>query len=74
MMKTYQPYFKTTHGRVLTGDTYEDMQAAMNKFEEWIRDYRISSAWVEVRDPDAPWYYRKLKVKMIGVLKKEVET
>lgn len=25
------------------------------------------------RDPERPWYFRKLKVKLIGVLKKEAE-
>lgn len=71
-MKTYKPYFKTSHGRVLTGETYDNMQAALDKYEEWARDYWMSSAWVEVRDPDEPWYYRKLKVKLIAVFKREV--
>jgi len=43
------------------------------KYEEWAKDYLITSAWIEERDPERPWYFRKRKVKLIGVLKKEVD-
>ena len=69
-MKQFTPYFKTKRGRTLCGDTYTTMKDALDKYEEWARDYHISSAWVEVTDKETS-YYRKQKVKLVGVLKKE---
>lgn len=70
-MKTYMPCIKTRRGVFNNLRPLDSMDAALAKFEEWAREYLISSAWVEVRDTDAPWYFRKRKVKLIGVLKKE---
>lgn len=72
-MRGYMPYIKTRRGVFNANRPFETMDAALSKYEEWARDYLITSAWIEVRDPEEPWYYRKLKVKLIGVLKKEVD-
>ena len=71
-MKRYIPYFKTKKGRVFNGDPVDTLEEALAKYEVWARDYLISSAWVEVRDTEEPWYFRKWKVKLVGVLKKEI--
>ena len=71
--KKYTPCFKTKKGIMFNAYPLDTMEEALAKYEEWARDYHISSAWVEVRDTDNPWYYRKYKVKLVGVLKKEVD-
>ena len=71
-MRQYMPYIKTRRGTFNNMRPLESMEAALAKYEEWAREYLITSAWVEVRDPDEPWYFRKWKVKLVGVLKREV--
>lgn len=68
-MKQFTSYFKTKRGRTLSGDACNTMEHALAKFEEWARDYHITSAWIEERGDEYP-YFRRHKVKLIGVLKK----
>lgn len=69
-MRTYMPYIKTRRGIFNNMRPCDTMEQALAKFEEWARDYHITSAWIEVRDTEEPWFYRKHKVKLVGVLKK----
>lgn len=71
-MRTYMPYIKTRRGTFNNMRPLESMDAALAKYEEWARDFHITSAWIEVRDTEHP-YFRKYKVKLVGVLKKEVQ-
>lgn len=71
-MRTYMPYIKTRRGTFNNMRPLESMEAALAKYEEWARDFHITSAWIEVRDTEQP-YFRKYKVKLVGVLKKEVQ-
>lgn len=71
-MKQFTPYFKTKRGMTLCGDTYSTMKDALDKYEEWARNYHITSAWIDERS-DEPPYFRRHKVKLVGVLKKEVD-
>ena len=68
-MRTYMPYIKTRRGTLNNLRPCESMQAALAKFEEWAMDFHITSAWIDERD-DEPPYFRRHKVKLIGVLKK----
>ena len=70
-MKRYRPYFKTKRGKALCGDAYDTMRDALDKYEEWAKDYHISSAWIVVSDTEMPHWQRQVKVKLVGVLKKE---
>ena len=71
-MKQYMPYIKVPHhGTLHDFRPLDTMEAALAKYEEWAKDFLITSAWIEERDPERPWYFRKRKVKLIGVLKKE---
>ena len=71
-MREYMPFIKTKRGTFNNMRPLESMEAALAKYEEWAKDFLITSAWIEERDPERPWYFRKRKVKLIGVLKKEV--
>ena len=71
-MRTYMPYIKTRRGTFNNMRPLESMEAALAKYEEWARDFHITSAWIEVRDTEQH-YFRKYKVKLVGVLKKEVQ-
>jgi len=73
MSKQFMPYIKTRRGVFHDFRSLDTMEAALAKYEEWAKDYLITSAWIEERDPERPWYFRKRKVKLIGVLKKEVD-
>lgn len=68
-MRTYMPYIKTRRGTFNNLRPCESMQAALAKYEEWARNYHITSAWIDERS-DEPPYFRRYKVKLIGVLKK----
>lgn len=71
-MRTYMPYIKTRRGVFNANRHFETMDAALSKYEEWARDYHITSAWIDERGDDYP-HFRRHKVKLIGVLKKEVD-
>jgi len=70
MSKQFMPYIKTRRGTFNNMRPLDSMEAALGKFEEWARDYHITSAWIDERGDDYP-YFRRHKVKLIGVLKKE---
>ena len=71
-MRTYMPCIKTRRGVFHDFRPLDTMEAALAKYEEWARDYHITSAWVDVRDTEPP-YFRRYKVKLVGVLKKEAD-
>lgn len=71
-MRTYMPCIKTRRGTFNNMRPLDSMEAALAKFEEWARDYHISSAWIDERS-DEPPYFRRHKVKLVWVLKKEVD-
>ena len=71
-MRKYTPCFKTRKGIMFNNVPLDTMEEALAKYEIWAKDYLISSAWIEVRDTEEPWYFRKWKVKLVGVLKKEI--
>jgi len=68
-MRTYMPYIKTRRGVFNNLRPLDSIEAALAKYEEWTRDYHITSAWIDERS-DEPPYFRRHKVKLIGVLKK----
>ena len=68
-MRTYMPYIKTKRGTFNNMRPCDTMEQALVKFEEWARDFHITSAWIDERS-DEPPYFRRHKVKLIGVLKK----
>lgn len=72
-MREYMPFIKTKRGTFNNMRPCDTMEQALAKYEEWARDFQITSAWIEERDPERPWYFRKRKVKLVGVLKKEVD-
>ena len=67
-MRTYMPYIRTRHGDLHDLRPHETMDAALSKFESWAREYRITSAWIDERSDESP-YFRRHKVKLVGVLK-----
>lgn len=62
------PYIKTRRGVFNNRRPLDSMEAALAKYEEWARDYLISSAWIDERS-DEPPYFRRHKVKLVGALK-----
>lgn len=71
-MREYMPFIKTKRGTFNNMRPLSTMEEALAKYEEWARDYLITSAWIDERS-DEPPYFRRHKVKLVGVLKKEVD-
>ena len=69
-MRTFMPYIKTRRGTFNDMRPCDTMEQALAKYEEWAKEYHITSAWIDERDDDEPPYFRRHKVKLIGVLKK----
>ena len=67
-LRTYMPYIKTRRGVFHDFRPLDTMEQALAKYEEWARDFQIMSAWIDERGDDYP-YFRRHKVKLIGVLK-----
>lgn len=68
-MRTFMPYIRTRRGDFHDLRPLPTMEEALQKFESWARDYHITSAWIDERS-DEPPFFRRHKVKLIGVLKK----
>lgn len=70
-MRTYMPFIKTKrHGILHDLRPLDSLEEALAKYEDWAREYLITSAWIDMRDTEYP-YFRLYKVKLVGVLKKE---
>ena len=68
-MGSFTPYIRTPRG-VFNDKPHDTLESALAKYEEWAKDYRITSAWIDERLEIAPFIWR-YKVKLVGVLKKE---